>query len=74
MMEAVDDPIESAGERLQLADAMTADSWRIAEAARIAFADGPSAPPWERHRAADARAHRAAQRLLRAALGDRRSR
>lgn len=56
-------------ERFFLADAMTADSWRIAEAARQTLPDAPRRPPWQRGRAEDARDHRELQRRLRELLG-----
>ena len=55
--------------RFLLADAMTADSWRIAEAAQQALPDAPALPPWRRGREEDARAHRELQRRLRDLLG-----
>lgn len=59
----------TAEQRFRLADAMTADSWRIAEAARHSLADAPRLPPWERGREEDARSHRELQRRLRQLLG-----
>lgn len=56
-------------QRFLLADAMLADSWRIAEAARRGLAGAPRRPPWERGREEDARSHRQVQRLLRQLLG-----
>ncbi len=59
----------TAEERFLLADAMTADSWRLAEAARRDFAERALAPPWLRGRERDARGHRELQRRLRELLG-----
>lgn len=56
-------------DRFRQADALLADSWRIAEAARRTLADPPALPPWLRGRAQDARGHRAVQRRLRQLLG-----
>jgi hypothetical protein len=55
--------------RVRMADALTADSWLIAEAARQTLKGAPSTPPWERAKEADARAHREVQRYLRQRLG-----
>lgn len=55
--------------RLRLADALTADCWQIAEAARHSLAGAPTTPPWARSMDVDARAHRRLQARLRELLG-----
>jgi hypothetical protein len=55
--------------RFLLADAMTADSWRLAEAARRVLGAESLPPPWLRGRERDAHAHRELQLRLRQLLG-----